>query len=93
MITENAIDWTIPWKEEGREEGREIGRQEGREIGRQEGEVAVLLRMLRRKYGSLSPEVEDRIRKADAQQLLDWADRFVTADTLEEIFDGASTTS
>ncbi len=82
MITENAIDWTIPWKEEGREEGRKLGRQEG--------EAAMLLRQLRRKYGSLSPEVEDRIQQADARQLLDWADCFVTAESIEEIFDGGS---
>ena len=36
MMHENAIDWTLPWQEQGRREGR------------QEGEAALLLRLLAR---------------------------------------------
>ena len=79
MIAENAIDWTIPWKEEGRKEGRREGRQEG--------EAELLLRLLARKYGALSPSIEERVRKADADRLLEWGERFVTAASLDEIFD------
>jgi Putative transposase, YhgA-like/Domain of unknown function (DUF4351) len=97
MIAEHSIDWSTQWREEGREQGRQEGReqgrqegrQEGREQGRQEGEAAVLLRQLQRKFGSLSPEILESVRHADAGQLLDWADRVVTAATIEEIFNGA----
>jgi Domain of unknown function (DUF4351) len=72
MIAEHAIDWSTQWRDEGRKEG----------------EAAVLLRQLQRKFGSLSPEIQDSVHNADADQLLDWADRFVTAATVEEIFNG-----
>ena len=42
MIAENDIDWTIPWKEEGR----------------REGEATILLRMLTQKYGPLAADLE-----------------------------------
>ena len=84
MIAENAIDWTIPMKEEGRREGR----REGEAEGLRKGEAALLLRQLTRKFGSLSPAIKERIRGADAEQLLDWGERFVDATSLDEIFDG-----
>ncbi len=80
MIAEHAIDWTQPWREEVREEGRQEGRQEG--------EVTILMRMLTRRFGPLSPDLEERIRRADGQRLLDWSERFVTAADLTDIFDG-----
>ncbi len=80
MIAEHTIDWSLQWRQEGREEGREEGRKEG--------EATVLLRLLTRKYGSLEHDLEKRVRNADAEQLLRWADRFVAASSLEEIFDG-----
>ena len=88
MIAENTIDWSTQWREEGRQQGREEGRQQGREEGRQQGEAVVLLRLLQRKYGTLKPEILDRVHNADAEQLLVWADRFVTATKLDEIFNG-----
>ena len=90
MITENAIDWTIPWREEGRREGRQEGRREGRQEGetegRRKGEAALLLRQLSRLYGPLSPAIEDRIRGAQADQLLEWGERLVTSGSLDEVF-------
>ena len=83
MIAEHAIDWTVPWREEGRKEGREEGRQEGR----QEGEATLLLRLLRRKFGALDPATEERVNSADAEQLLEWGERVLTANTLDEVFD------
>ena len=76
MIAEHAIDWTLPWREEVRQEGR------------QEGEATLLLRLFRRKFGSLDPVIEERVHSADAARLLEWGDRFVTANTLDEVFDG-----
>ncbi len=79
MIAESSIDWTAEWREEGRKEGREEGQKEG--------EANLLLRQLNRLYGPLAQEIEDRVRSADADQLLDWGERLVTVDSLEEIFD------
>ncbi|MCP3961901.1 MAG: DUF4351 domain-containing protein [bacterium] len=74
--------------QEGRQEGLQEGRQEGRQEGQRQGEAAILLRQLTRRFGKLSPSVEERLRSADADLLLEWGDRFVTATTVDEIFDG-----
>ncbi len=70
MIAENAIDWSAQWREEGR----------------QKGEADMLLRLLSRLYGPLSSTVEDRVREADADQLLEWGDRLVTSTSIDEVF-------
>ncbi len=79
MIAESSIDWTAEWREEGRKEGRK------------EGEANLLLRMLNRLYGPLAQEIEDRVRSAETDQLLDWGERLVTVDSLEEVFDNGRT--
>ncbi len=66
---------------------REI-REEGREEGRQEGEARVLLRQLRLKFGPLAPEIEERVRSADADRLLGWSERILTAESLQDVFSG-----
>src|SRR4051812_39417054 len=59
------------WNREILEKGREEGRQEGR----LEGEARVVLRLLRLKFGPLETEIEDRVRSADADRLLEWGER------------------
>ena len=70
------------WNREIREEGRQQGRQEGR----REGEAGLLLRQLRLKFGPLDPEIEERVRCADADRLLEWGERIVTAESLQDVF-------
>ena len=64
---------------------REI-REEGRQEGRQEGEARLVLRQLRLKFGPLEPEIEDRVRSADADRLLEWGERVLTAASLQDVF-------
>ena len=54
--------------------------------GVQEGEALVLLRLLRLKFGPLAPEAEERVRSADADRLLEWGDRVLTAERLQDVF-------
>jgi flagellar biosynthesis/type III secretory pathway protein FliH len=82
MLAENIDRWNHQIREEGRQEGWE----EGREEGRQEGEAQVVLRLLRLKFGPLAPEVEERLRSADADRLLEWGDRVLTAKSLQDVF-------
>jgi predicted transposase YdaD len=86
MLAENIDRWNRQIREEGREEGRQEGLQKGRQEGRQEGEARVLLRLLRLKFGSLTPETEERVRSADADRLLEWSERVLTAERLQDIF-------
>ncbi|HVR99462.1 MAG TPA: Rpn family recombination-promoting nuclease/putative transposase [Thermoanaerobaculia bacterium] len=64
---------------------REI-REEGREEGRQEGEVRMLLRQLSLKFGPLDLDTEERVRSADADRLLGWGERLLTAERLQDVF-------
>jgi predicted transposase YdaD len=64
---------------------REI-REEGRQEGRQEGEARLLLRLLRLKFGPLDPALEERVRSADADRLLEWGERVLTAERPQDIF-------
>ena len=60
--------------------------REIREEGRQEGEARVVLRQLRLKFGPLEPEIEERVRSADTDLLLEWGERVLTAQSLEDVF-------
>jgi len=59
--------------------------REIREEGRQEGEARVVLRQLRLKFGPLDPEIEERVHSADADRLLVWSERILTAASLEDV--------
>jgi len=60
-----------------------------RQQGIQQGESGLLLRLLERKFGSVSQKYRQKIETASAKQLLFWGDRFVEVDTLQEIFEDA----
>jgi predicted transposase YdaD len=77
-------------REEGRKEGREEGRKEGREEGRKEGAVEalqkILLRQMRSRFGKVPKAVERAVTATDdLARLATWLDRFVTAQTLNDV--------
>jgi hypothetical protein len=63
-----------------------IGIQKGLEQGRQEGEAAILLRLIALKFGAPSEAVRERIEAAEADTLLDWSVRILTAEQVDDIF-------
>ena len=50
-------------------EGHQPGLQAGREQGKQEEAVAMITRQLNRRFGSLSPELQERLRGLTLEQL------------------------
>lgn len=64
----------------------ETWRRQLRGQGERAGEAKVLLRLLEQKFGPLDSKTRARVRKAGSRRLLEWADRFVTADRLEDVF-------
>lgn len=64
---------------------REKALQEGLQEGLQKGEARVLLRQFRLKFGPLDPETEKRVRSADADRLLGWSERILTAESLQDV--------
>lgn len=98
MLEKRVEEWNRELREEGRllglkegikegqQKGIQKGIQKGLQKGRQEGEAALLLRLLERKFGRLDPQTRKRVRSADAQRLLDWGERVLTAERLEDVF-------
>ena len=56
------------------QEGREEGREEGEREGRQEGEKAIVLRLLQRRLGTVSPELKAQVEGLSLGQLEDLAE-------------------
>lgn len=70
MLRETVQEWTQQWLEEGR----------------QQGEARLLKRMVEQKFGTLTAADQARIHHADAEELLVWGERLLTARTLPEVF-------
>ncbi len=68
------------------EQSRQQGLEQGREQGLQQGEASVLIRLMERKFGSLTTDQRQRIEAADADTLLAWSERILTASSAEEVF-------
>jgi predicted transposase YdaD len=63
----------------------EQGREQGRKEGEQKGERKILVKQLRLRFGELSEAVVARIRAAKPRQLERWAERVLTARSLDEV--------
>jgi hypothetical protein len=74
------------WNEELREEGRKEGLQKGLRQGRREGEAELLIRQIELRFRRLDEETRKRIRAADADRLLQWGERILTARRLSDVF-------
>jgi len=72
--------------------GREFkkGLQEGRQEGRQEGELAILRRLIERRFGSLPSWAEQRLAGASTEHLEELATRVLDAASLEELLGSPS---
>ena len=66
-------------------EGIQEGLQEGRQEGLHEGESAMLLLQIALKFGPPDPGILHRIETADTDTLLRWAERILTARTLDQV--------
>ena len=74
--------------EEGRQKGRLEGRQEGLEEGNLAGQRRLLLKQLRLRFGSIPRPAMARINKASSEQLERWAERLLTAPSLQKVLVG-----
>jgi hypothetical protein len=71
--------------QQGLEQGLQQGKQEGIQEGRQEGEAMILLRLLQLKFDAVPEAARRRIESADAQTLLAWSERVLTAENIEQV--------
>ena len=73
-------------REQGLEQGREQGLEQGREQGLLNGKIAVLKRLLVRRFGELPEREAQRLEAATSEELDLWSDRVLDAERLEEVF-------
>ena len=55
------------------------------QTGLQKGEAALLLRLMERRFGSVDAALRHRLQTADAETLLQWADRLLNAASPEAV--------
>ena len=73
--------------EQGIEQGIEQGVEKGLEQGRAQGKAELLQRQLTLKFGSVPADIAGRVASATDEELANWADRVLTASTLESVFE------
>jgi hypothetical protein len=75
--------WTQTYFDQGKAEGRSEGRSEGRT----EGGAKVLLRLIEKRFGAVSPQLRQRIFSADVAMLEAWVVRVSDAPDLQSVFE------
>ena len=70
-----------------KQRAREEGLKEGRQEGEQRGEAKLLKRQLTHRFGDLPTWAEERLTQASTDQLEQWAEKILDAQTLQEIFE------
>ena len=58
---------------------------QGEQRGKQLGEATMLLRLIERKFGPPSETVRERVTQANPEILLEWSERILEAQTLDEV--------
>ncbi len=54
---------------------------------RRQGQASMLLQLLQTKFGLVDGSLEERVHGAQSGQLLEWANRVLNADRLEDVFE------
>ena len=78
----SIADHFVDWEKIAHDKGQAKGIRQGISQGRQD----VLIKQLTKRFGQLTPQVLGRLQKATAAQLNTWAENFVDAQTLAQVF-------
>ena len=73
-------------RQEGLEQGLERGREEGMRTGMLGGRIRIVRRQLELRFGALGEAVVQRLESSDEAALERFAERLLTARTVEEVF-------
>ena len=80
-----AQEWMLEGMGKGREEGVAKGRQEGLEEGERAALASTLAKLVRLRFRDAPPDCAARIDTATKADLERWLERFVTAETLDDL--------
>ncbi len=91
MIELREDAWCLQWKKEGFEEGKREGllkgHREGHREGRREGQRSLLRCQLEYKFGKIDRVYRRKMASASTKELLNWADRLLAAQSLDQVFE------
>jgi predicted transposase/invertase (TIGR01784 family) len=73
-------------RKEGRQQGMQQGIQQGMQQGIQHEAAKTLLKILRKRFGTVSKTIEKQISAATTRQIEEWIDASLDADTIQQIF-------
>lgn len=79
------ISFVREWLEEREQKGREEGREKGREEGREEGKKLLLLTLLTKKFGTLSPELQKQVNQLSGTKLDNLSSALLDLNNLDEL--------
>ncbi len=65
------------------------GYDKGHKQGYNEGQLGILLRLLERRFGPLPASVARRVSKASSDELMEWSERVLDAQRLDDVFAGS----
>jgi flagellar biosynthesis/type III secretory pathway protein FliH len=71
--------------QQGLEKGLQQGLEQGKQEGIQQGQAEMVLRLLNRRFGAVSPRLAGRVRAVPSQRMPDLLDVALTASVLEEV--------
>ncbi|MBV7534491.1 DUF4351 domain-containing protein [Duganella sp. sic0402] len=87
---ELKMEWIDPVEqsfiEKGMQKGLKKGLQQGQQQGLRQGAVLLLERQLVRRFGPLPVTLRSRLAKASMEQLGEWSDKLLEAQSLKQVF-------
>ena len=78
---EKMMEITTSWERKGRVKGRAEGKVEGKV----EGQANILVRQLKKKFGNIPVEVEDRVRNLSVEKQQELAEAIFDLKSIEDI--------
>jgi hypothetical protein len=72
--------------QQGKQQGIQQGMQQGIQRGKQQGKSALLLRLVKKRFGKIPIWAEEKISTATKTELDEWSDNIFIATTIEELF-------
>jgi flagellar biosynthesis/type III secretory pathway protein FliH len=75
------IEITTSWEEKGKMKGR----MEGKAEGKAEGQASILLRLLKKKFGYMPVEMENRVMSMPVEKLQELAEAIFDLETIDDV--------
>lgn len=73
-------------KDELLHKGEQQGLKKGQQLGERQGASTIVQRQLQRKFGTLPPHLEQRLKQSTPAELETWSLKVLDADSLDEVF-------